>query len=140
MSFAAIQTGCVLDYPYLWAREHANKVTHGRKPRRVAVGVRIAAKAPGGHDRLILFPITSQLPQDGILSIEIPETEKRRAGLDHGKRLWIILDEYNHDVIGVSYYLDPAGPVGVFGKTFFSEVLRLALKHLGSAIAVNRRA
>ncbi len=140
MSFAAIQTGCVLDYPYLWAREQANKATHGRKPRRVAVGVRIAAKLAGGDDRVILFPITSQQPPEGVLSIEIPATEKRRAGLDPDKRLWIILDEYNQDIIGASYYLDPAGPVGAFGKAFFSEVLLLALKHLGSAKAVNRRA
>lgn len=130
----------MLDYPYLWEREHANEVTEGRKPRPVAVGVRIAAKVEGGNDSVILFPITSQRPADGVLSIEIPGTERLRANLDHDKRLWIILDEYNQDMIGASYYLDPAGPVGAFGKAFFLEVLKLALKHLGSARAVNRRA
>ncbi len=140
MSFADIQTGCVLNDPYLWLREQANQETEGRKPRRVAVGVRLAAKTPDAPDRVILFPITSQPPLDGVLAIEIPETEKRRANLDHEKRLWIILDEYNQDLIGQSYYIDPAGPVGVFGKAFFSEVLKLALKNLGNAKAVNRRA
>jgi hypothetical protein len=130
----------VLNDPYLWEREHANDENEGRKPRPVAVGVRIAAKVEGGNDSVILFPITSQKPADGVLSIEIPGTERLRASLDHEKRLWIILDEYNQDTIGASYYLDPAGPVGVFGKPFFSEVLKLALKHLGSAKAVNRRA
>jgi hypothetical protein len=74
------------------------------------------------------------------LSIEIPLTERQRAGLDHDKRLWIILDEYNQDIIGASYYLDPAGPIGVFGKPFFSEVLKLPLQYLGSAKAVDRSA
>jgi hypothetical protein len=140
LSFAAIQTGTVLVYPYLWEHEHANQATEGRKPRRVAVGVRISAKEAGGNDRVILFPITSQRPADAVLSVEIPETERRRAGLDHDKSLWIILDEYNQDIIGASFYLDPAGPVGVFGKAFFSEVLKLALTNLGSAKAVDRRA
>ncbi len=130
----------MLDYPYLWERERANNETEGRKPRRVAVGVRIAAKVGGGNDSVILFPITSQQPADGILSIEIPAIERLRAGLDHEKRLWIILDEYNQDIIGASYYIDPAGPVGAFGKPFFSEVLKLALQYLGSAKAVDRSA
>jgi len=47
----------------------------------VVVGVRIATKLEGGNDRVILFPITSQKPFDDILSIEIPEIEKRQAGL-----------------------------------------------------------
>ncbi len=130
----------MLAYPYLWKREQVNNETEGRKPRPVALGVRIAPKVDGGNDRVILYPIKSRQPADDVLSVEIPETEKRRARLDHDKRLWIILDEYNQDIIGASYYLDPAGPVGVFGKGFFSEVLKLALKNLGGAKAVDRRA
>lgn len=140
MSFEAIRTGCVLDYPYLWAREHADKETEGRKSRRIAVGIRIPTKTEGGNDTVILYPITSQPPAEGVLSIEIPETERRRAGLDHDKRLWIMLDEYNHDLIGTSYYLDPTGPVGAFGKAFFEELLRLVFKYFGEAIPVDRRA
>jgi hypothetical protein len=140
VSFAAIRTGSVLDYPYLWAREHENSETEGRKPRPVAVGVRIPAKEERWNDSVILFPITSKEPSVEELAIEIPETEKRRVGLDYDVRLWIMLDEYNRDIIGASYYLDPNGPVGIFGKAFFSEVLKLALKNLTKAKAVNRRA
>ena len=39
----------------------------------------------------------------GRFAAEIPDTEKRRAGLDGDIRLWIVLDEYNQDVIGRSF-------------------------------------
>jgi len=139
LSFDDIKTGSVFDYPYLWVREAANKETEGRKPRRVAVGVRIPAKAEGGNDRVILFPITSKDPGD-ILAVEIPETERRRGGLDHDMRLWIILTEYNEDQIGASYYIDPAATVAAFGKAFFDNVLKLAVANLPNAKGVNRRA
>jgi hypothetical protein len=58
----------VLAYPYRWKREQANNETEGRKPRPVAVGVRIAAKVDGGNDRVILYPITSRRPADVGLS------------------------------------------------------------------------
>ena len=80
MSFDALRTGCVIRYPYLWVREAERGETEGRKPRPVAVGVRITR--PNGEDVLVLFPITSQPPSAGRFAFEIPEMEKRRAGLD----------------------------------------------------------
>ena len=40
MSFEAIQTGCVIRYPYLWAQQAARGETEGRKDRPTVVGVR----------------------------------------------------------------------------------------------------
>jgi hypothetical protein len=51
--------------------------------------------------------------------VKIPEMEKRRGGLDPTLRLWIILDEYNQDIIGQSFYLEPGPPLGRFSKAFF---------------------
>ena len=62
-----------------WVREAERDETEGRKPRPVAVGVRITR--PKGEDVLVLFPITSQ-PSPDRFAVEIPEMEKRRAGLD----------------------------------------------------------
>ncbi|NSY91441.1 hypothetical protein G6L58_13400 [Agrobacterium tumefaciens] len=58
-------------------------------------------------------------PETDRFAIEIPAIEKRRAGLDADMRLWIILDEYNSDIIGHSSYLEPEPPVGRFSKAFF---------------------
>ena len=83
--------------------------TEGRKFRPVAVGVRIPK--PGDEDVLVLFPITSQEPAPERFATEIPDTEKRLAGLDGALRLWLILDEHNQDVIGRSVYPEPEPPL-----------------------------
>lgn len=121
MSFEDIRTACVIRYPYLWAREAGQGETEGRKNRPVAVGVRIE-RIEG--DLLLLFPITTKQPEGGRFSAEIPAMERRRAGLDTDLRLWIILDEYNTDIIGHSFYLEPEPPIGRFSKAFFLPLVR----------------
>jgi hypothetical protein len=122
VTFEALRTGAVIRFPYLWAREASQGEVEGRKFRPVAVGVRIPK--PKGEDVLVLFPITSQEPARGRFAAEIPDTEKRRAGLDGSIRLWIVLDEYNQDVIGRSFYLEPEPPLGYFSKAFFLTLLQ----------------
>ena len=100
----------MIRFPYLPVRESARGETEGRKTRPVAVGVRIAR--PEAKMCWCCFPITSQPPSPGRFAAEIPEMEKRRAGLDVALQLWIILDEYNQDTIGRSFYLEPEPPLG----------------------------
>lgn len=135
MSFADIQTACVIRYPYLWVREAGQGETEGRKYRPVAVGVRIA-RIEG--DMLLLFPVTTKEPESGRFSAEIPATEKRRAGLDVDMRLWIILDEYNADIVGQSFYLEPDPPIGRFSKAFFLPLMREFVARRRSLKGVDR--
>ncbi|CVI63063.1 hypothetical protein CFBP4996_27220 (plasmid) [Agrobacterium leguminum] len=121
MSYDDIQTATVIRYPYLWARQARAGETEGRKDRPVAVGVRIAR--PEG-DLALFFPITTKEPEQSRFAAEIPDIEKRRAGLDADRRLWIILDEFNSDRIGKSFYLEPEPPIGRFSKAFFLPLLR----------------
>ena len=137
MSPDGFRTGCVIRFPFLWVREAARGETEGRKPRPVAVGVRIAR--PKGEDVLVLFPITSQPPSPDRFAAEIPEMEKRRAGLDATLRLWIILDEYNQDTIGRSFYLEPEPPLGRFSKAFFLPLMKEFIARRASTRGVNRR-
>ena len=136
MSFEALTTGAVIRFPYLWAREAGQGETEGRKFRPAAVGVRIPK--PKGEDLLFLFPITSQEPARERFAAEIPETEKRRAGLDGNLRLWIVLDEYNQDVIGRSFYLEPEPPLGYFSKAFFLPLLQEFIRRRSQTRAVHR--
>jgi hypothetical protein len=136
VSFDALRTGAVIRFPYLWAREAAEGETEGRKPRPVAVGVRIPK--PHHEDVLVLFPITSKEPSRGRFAAEIPDIEKRRAGLDGALRLWIILDEYNQDVIGHSFYLEPEPPLGYFSKAFFLPLLQAFIQRRAQARLVDR--
>lgn len=135
MSFDAIRTASVIRYPYLWAREAAQGETEGRKARPVTVGVRLPR--PTG-DALVLFPITTKTPEAGRFAIEIPDTEKRRAGLDARLRLWIVLDDYNEDIIGRSFYLEPEPPLGRCSKAFFLPVVQAFIARRKEAKRVNR--
>ena len=122
MSFEQLQTGVVLRYAYLWARQAKAGETEGRKDRPVAVGVRLARKS--GGDLILFFPITSKEPEASRFAVEIPPIEKRRAGLDADMRLWLILDEYNTDIIGQSFYQEPVPPLVSFSKAFLLPLLR----------------
>jgi len=88
---------------------------------------------------LVLFPITSQRPSPNRFAAEIPEMEKRRAGLDVKLRLWIILDEYNQDTIGQSFYLEPNPPLGRFSKAFFLPLMKEFIARRGGIRGVNRQ-
>lgn len=136
MTFKDIQTASVIEYPYLWVREADNGLTEGRKTRPTAVGVRIAK--PEG-DILILFPVTTREPRSDRIACEVPDTEKARAGLDLDRRQWIILDEYNLDIVGQSFYLSPDSAKGRFSRAFFAPLVREALRQAGRAKKVDRR-
>ena len=137
MSFEDIQTGCVIRYPYLWLREREKGETSGRKPRPTAVGVRLVRKE--GGDGLILFALTTTPPTADQEAVEVPDIEKQRAGLDRDERVWLILDEYNYDVVGESYYLEPVPPLGRFSKAFFAPLLVEVSTRLGTIRRVARR-
>jgi hypothetical protein len=137
VSLDELRSGCVIRFPYLWVREAGRGETEGRKPRPVAVGVRIAR--PKSNDLLVLFPITSQPPSPDRFAVEIPEMEKRRAGLDAGLRLWLILDEYNQDTIGQSFYLEPEPPLGRFSKAFFLPLMKEFIARRAITRGVNRQ-
>jgi len=122
-------------YPYLWARQAAQGETEGRKERPVTVGVRLAR--PSG-DMVLFFPITTKQPEKGRFVAEIPTIEKRRAELDADLRLWIILDEYNTDIVGQSFYLEPEPPSGRFSKAFFLPLLREFITRRKSTTEVSR--
>jgi len=140
VSLDELRTGCVIRFPYLpylWVRESERGETEGRKSRPVAVGVRIARRS--GDDVLVLFPIMSQPSSRGRFAAETPEMEKRRAGLDAARRLWIIFDEYNQDSVNESFYLEPEPLLGRFSKAFFLPLMRQFIARRARTRGVNRQ-
>ncbi len=112
----APRPGDVLRYPYLWARQADLGETEGRKPRPCAVILTLQADTE--RTELRLCAVTTQPPQPGTHAIEVPETEKRRAGLDVGLQLWVIVDEHNVDVFEQSFYIEPHSHIGTFSSAF----------------------
>lgn len=134
--FDHVQSGTVINYPYLWCREADRGETEGRKMRPTAVALRL--KREGGDDAVVLLAITGKQPPPSQAAVEIPESEKPRAGLDRDKRLWVVLDEYNTDTVGNSFFLVPASLTGHFGKAFFLSLLRAFAKVRFNARRVDR--
>jgi hypothetical protein len=117
-------------------REAERGETEGRKPRPVAVGVRIArpkgevAGAVSDHQAATLLrSFCRRNSRDG----------KASSGLDASLRLWIILDEYNQDVIGQSFYLEPDPQLGHFSKAFFLPLMKEFIARRASTRGVNRQ-
>lgn len=135
MNYELIQTASVIRYPYLWAREAGRGETEGRKERPVAVGVRMQRR---DGDLVLLFPITTKQPEASRFAVEVPAIEKRRAGLDVDRRLWIIFHEFNTDIVGYSFYLEPEPPTGRFSKAFFLPLLREFISRRKSTTEVSR--
>lgn len=135
----APKAGDVLRYPYLWARQAGYGETEGRKTRPCAVI--LSLKSGSGHTELRLCAVTTQPPQQGTHAVEVPEIEKRRAGLDSDVPLWVIVDEHNLDVFEQSFYIEPHSHMGAFSTSFTKELQKqmvLALRQRNSK-AVSRR-
>jgi len=54
-------------------------------------------------------------------------------------RLWIILDEYNQDIVGRSFHLEPEPPLGRFSKAFFLPLMKEFIARRAGTRGVNRQ-
>ncbi len=131
--------GDIWSYPYLWARQASKGETEGRKVRPSAVAIIVEVR--DGKHEIVFLAVTSQAPEPARFSVEIPDTEKRRAGQDGDKELWIILDEHNLDILEQSYYLEPKRRLGAFSSKFRSQIQRAFAEALRQrkSIAVRRK-
>ena len=136
MSFDQIRTACVIRFRYLWARSRAwrDGGPEGSSGRRG--GAYLPAERRG---RAGLVSDHQPTAAQDRFAVEIPEMEKRRAGLDAAVRLGMILDEYNQDIIGQSFYLEPEPPLGRFSKAFFLPLMKEFMARRGRARSVSRR-
>lgn len=116
------KAGQVFDYRYLWKWQADRGEVEGRKSRPSCVTIVIVNAA----DQHILFiaAITSKKPSHDRAALAIPETEARRAKLDTGVPLWIIVDELNADILEASYTLEDRTPRGTFSAVFTDTIVR----------------
>lgn len=115
------EKGDVWQYEYLWRREHEAGAETGRKSRPTALVTTFVGR--DGRTNLFLLPITTKEPGKDRFAMEIPQMERKRARLASDMRLWVMLDEYNHDFLETSFYLDPNGWQGKFSPVFTEKVL-----------------
>jgi len=131
--------GEVFRYPFLWKRQQEQGETEGRKLRPVCMAV--TTKTAKGHTLLFIVPLTTQPPFAGRVAIEVPVMEARRAGLDTDKPCWVMLDEFNTDILERSYVFEDRMPLGSFSPKFtrhLQAILREAAS-TGNAAVVKRQ-
>lgn len=132
------RTGEVISYPYLWAWQQQRGETEGRKQRPVCVVIAIRG-TNDGNTHLALLAITTQPPQAGRLALEIPEIECKRAGLGDLKQSWIMVDEYNYDIVERSWYIEPDQEIlGRFSKSFMVKIAGMFAEARSRSGRVNR--
>lgn len=112
--------GDVWRYPNLWARQAGDGETEGRKPRPCALVLTLPIAT--GETEIILLAITTRSPRPDQPAVAVPPMERRRAQLDSDAPLWIMLDEYNSDILERSWYFDPDDRIGTFGEAFLGQV------------------
>jgi hypothetical protein len=114
--------GAVIEYPYLWLSQAATGETEGRKTRPVCLALSVPHHQTGEH-HLLLLAISSQPPRSDQSAIQVPDTERRRAGLTRYPAAWIVTSEFNYDIAERSFYYSAATPVlGAFSPTFLKQV------------------
>jgi len=84
--------GLVIRYSFLWSREAKAGNEEGSKDRPCAV--LLATTTANGKQIVTVLPVTHTPPDDDRLAVEIPDSTKKRLGLDDS-RSWIVLSEAN---------------------------------------------
>lgn len=118
-----ISSGDIIpSYPYLWLWQREGGEDAGRKLRPACVAV--AVQGADGFTHLALLAITGTSPRADQRAVEIPTLEIRRIGLNEFKQAWIIVSEYNYDILERSFSLEPLRqPPRKFSPGFLRVVL-----------------
>lgn len=131
MSIGDLRPGTVIAYPYLWRWQSDRGETAGRKDRPVCVVVAVHGRDALTH--LALLAISSRPPSSGQVAIEVPEIERKRAGLSDFHEAWVTIGEYNYDVAERSYFLEAGDPVlGRFGRAFVRKIAAATAASIGA--------
>jgi hypothetical protein len=108
--------GDLVHYYYLWARESEAGEETGRKSRPTCI-----AFIDNKQSRMLLFPVTTQLPGAARETLAIHEMECRRAGLTFPS--WIVCDECNAVDLSQLYDFESLTPIGQFSAGFLNIVV-----------------
>ncbi|RWF05823.1 MAG: hypothetical protein EOS81_02915 [Mesorhizobium sp.] len=112
------------DYVFKWQLELGR--TDGEKPRPVCVLT--VLKSANGLSHVGLLAVSATPPKADQVAIELPQIECRRAGLKEWKGGWVVVSEYNYDIVERSYSLDVnQDPIGRFSKQFMQRLADEAL-------------
>lgn len=96
MTIPAPEPGLVINYAYLWHREHEAGQEEGRKDRPSVI-VLCVGGTEVGTTVVTALPITHASPRNAGEGVEIPPAIKRHLGLDDAPS-WVLVSEGNEFV------------------------------------------
>lgn len=133
-----VKPGDVFNYHYLWKWQSDAGETEGRKSRPVCVSVVVT----NADNETIIFvaAITSKVPRQGWIGLEVPQTEAVRAGLSIDTPIWIMVDELNVDCIERSFTFEARAHRGHFSRAFTEHIARAiqSVRKTGGLTLLNR--
>lgn len=119
--------GTILKYPYLW--RHQRALPEFIPKDRTACLIMKMKGLTKTH--MVILAISDMGDSTSGTCIEIPEVEKRRAGLNEFRPAYIHLAEYNVDQTPDSLYYNPAAaPLGRLSKPFTAQVARALVANI----------
>ena len=126
--------GLIVSYAYLWHLQREEGLTEGTKDRPCAIVV--ATEDEDGDTLVYVAPLTHTHPAGA--AIEIPQSVKRRLGLD-SDRSWIITSELNrfiwpgYDLRPISRERPDRFDYGFLPVELFAALKRAILAHQQSS-------
>lgn len=126
MAIPAPKPGLVINYAYLWHREHQAGREEGRKDRPGVI-VLCVDEPETGATAVTVLPITHSAPTANGEGVEIPPPVKRHLGLDD-EPSWVLVSEGN-EFVWPGYDLrrrrkDGSYAYGFLPPRFFDRVVK----------------
>jgi hypothetical protein len=118
--------GSVFHYPYLWVDLAERGI---EQPKDRVTTLALSARNLRAEDgvetfHLLLLGITDS-PREDQTVVEIPSMERRRGGLDPQRPAFVVVSEYNYDVVPGSHDYNPRSKTyGRFSAAFLDEIKR----------------
>jgi len=115
------EPGTVFHYPYRWRGRREDHPKDRTTVLSIVVKNAETDRAPITH--LFLLAITDDPDHDG-LAVEVPPIERKRAGLSPTRPAFVVISEYNYDILPMSHRYNPSAKTfGAFSSAF-TEVVR----------------
>jgi hypothetical protein len=118
--------GSVFHYPYLWVDLAERGI---EQPKDRVTTLALSARNLRAEDgvetfHLLLLGITDN-PREDQTVVEIPPMERRRGGLNPQRPAFVVVSEYNYDVVPGSHDYNPRSKTyGRFSVAFLDEIKR----------------
>lgn len=114
------EPGSVFLYPYRWRGR--NEDNPKDRTTTLAIVQNQETKEGATLIHLFLLAITDN-PDPDALTVAVPPIEKKRAGLSPNRAAYVVLSEYNYDVLPLSHRYNPNSKTfGTFSRAFTEQV------------------